>query len=168
MAKKKINIILIIVVLGLWGTVGFRTINQYFGNDTINLNAEVENREISLKKINKDTFELKRIGRDPFLNKQFVEKPSFVAVSYHAPLKKIAKPSAPVPKPKFDIPWPQLQYFGYLKSNDIELVLLKIDSKLHKLKLNDQVNGLIVKKKFKDSIEVVFNSQSKIIHAKKS
>lgn len=169
MAKKKINILLIIVVLGLWGTVGFRTINRYFGNDAVNLSSEVQNREISLKKINKDTFELKKIGRDPFLNKQFVEKPAFAAsVSYHAPIRKAVKPSPTVSKPKFDMPWPQLQYFGYLKSNDIELVLLKIDSKLHKLKLNDEVNGLIVKKKFKDSIEVVFNSQSRIIHTKKN
>ncbi|MNK39494.1 hypothetical protein D3C87_581040 [compost metagenome] len=167
MAKKKINIILIIVVLGLWGTVGFRTINRYFGNDAINLSSEVQNREISLKKINKDTFELKKIGRDPFLNKQFIEKPAFVAaVSYHAPIRKAVKPLPTVPKPKFDTPWPQLQYYGYIKSNNLELVLLKIDSKLHKLKLNDEVNGLIVKKKFKDSIEVVFNSQSKIIRLK--
>ncbi|KAF2342588.1 hypothetical protein [Flavobacterium tistrianum] len=169
MAKKKINIILIIVVLGLWGTVGFRTINRYFGNSDVNLSPEAHNSDISLKKVNKDTFELKKIGRDPFLNKQFVEKPAFVAsVSYHAPVRKAIKPSPAIPKPKFDMPWPQLQYFGYLKSNDIELVLLKIDSKLHKLKLNDEVNGLTIKKKFKDSIEVVFNSQSKIIHAKKN
>ncbi len=168
MAKKKINIILIIVVLGLWGTVGYRTINRYFMDNVSVINAEIANHNVSLKKINKDTFELKKVDRDPFLNRQFNEKPVFVtSVSFHAPIKKALKPT-PVPKVKYDIPWPQLQYFGYLKSNDIELVLLKIDSKLHKLKLNDEVNGLLVKKKFKDSIEVVFNSQSRIIHAKKS
>lgn len=165
MAKKKINIILVIVVLGLWGTVGFRTINRYFGNDGINLNSEVQNREISLKKINKDTFELKKIGRDPFLNKQFIEKP-VAAVSYHVPIRKVAKPLPTVPKLNFDTAWPQLQYYGYLKSNNLELMLLKIDSKLYKLKLNDEVDGLIIKKKFKDSIEVVFNSQSRIIRLK--
>ena len=71
-----------------------------------------------------------------------------------------------VSKINYNISWPQLQYFGYIKSNTQELVLLKIDSKLHKLKLNDEVNGLIVKKKYKDSIEVFFNSQSKTIHIK--
>jgi len=166
MAKKKINIMLIIVVLGLWGTVGFRTINRYFVNNDGVVNTEIGNHNVSLKKIIKDTFDLKKVGRDPFLNKQFNERPVFVAsVSYHAPVKKIVK-SVPVPKVKYDIAWPQLQYFGYLKSNDLELVLLKIDSKLHKLKLNDEVNGLIVKKKYKDSIEVFFNSQSKVIHIK--
>ncbi|MFD1602352.1 hypothetical protein ACFSJW_22025 [Flavobacterium artemisiae] len=166
MAKKKINIILILVVLGLWGTVGYRTINRYFGNSDIYLNAQAHSSEISLKKINKDTFELKEIRRDPFLNKQFNEKPVLTStVSYHAPVKKTVIP-VPVPKIKYDIPWPQLQYFGYLKSNNQELVLIKIDSKLHKLKLNDEANGLIVKKIYKDSIEVSFNSQNKIIHIK--
>lgn len=165
MAKKKINIILILIVLGLWGTVGYRTISRYFGVDNGIINPEIQNREISLKKINKDTFELEKVARDPFLNKQFTEKKIVTApIAYHLPIKKTVKP-LPLPKIKSDINWPQLKYFGYLKSNNLELVLLKIDSKLHKLKLNDEVNGLIVKKKFKDSIEVVFNSQSKIIRA---
>ncbi|AXB56849.1 hypothetical protein [Flavobacterium fluviale] len=163
MAKKKINIILILVVLGLWGTVGYRAIKNYFGNNDGAVNTEIGNHNVSLKKINKDTFDLKKVGRDPFLNKQFEEKQvsSAVLVSYH-PIKKIVTPS--IPKPSSNINWPQLKYFGYLKSNNQELVLLKIDSKLHKLKLNDEVNGLVVKKKYKDSIEVFFNSQRKTIH----
>ncbi len=166
MAKKKINIILIIVVLALWGTVGYRAINRQLSGNEIILKKQNQLTNTTINQIIKDTFVLEKIGRDPFLNKQFNEKPVFVAsVSYHAPVKKIVKPVT-VPKVKHDVPWPQLQYFGYLKSNDVELVLLKIDSKLHKLKLNDEVNGLIVKKKYKDSIEVFFNSQSKVIYIK--
>ena len=167
MAKKKINIILIIVVLSLWGTVGYRTITRYFTNNESDINPEISNHYVSLKKINKDTFELKKIGRDPFLNKHYNEKPAFVAsVSYHAPVKRVLKPTPVAPKVNTNISWPQLQYYGYIKSNDQELVLLKIDSKLHKMKLNNEVNGLVIKKKFKDSVEVFFNSQRRIIHIK--
>jgi len=166
MGKKKINIILIIVVLCLWGTVGFKTVNRYIGSDEGILNTKVQNREISLKKINKDTFKLEKVNRDPFLNRQYREETAVqTPIVYHAAIKKTPKPAA-VPKVKSTIPWPQLQYYGYLKSNNQELVLLKIDSKLHKMKLNDEVNGLVVKKKFKDSIEVAFNSQSRIIRTK--
>jgi hypothetical protein len=52
------------------------------------------------------------------------------------------------------------------KEKNEELILLKIDSKLCKLKLNELSNGLIIKKKYKDSIEVFFNSQTKIIRLK--
>ncbi|WP_343696892.1 hypothetical protein [Flavobacterium sp.] len=167
MAKKKINIILIIVVLGLWGTVGYRTVSRYFGTNNVTFNTEVQNKNISLKKVNKDTFELEKINRDPFLNKQFQETPSITqkAVVHHSVIKKA--PLAVIPqKPNANISWPALKYFGYIKSKDQEMVLLKIDSKLHKLKLNDQVNGLVVRKKYKDSIEVFFNSESRIIRLK--
>ncbi|PAM93717.1 hypothetical protein B4N84_15690 [Flavobacterium sp. IR1] len=165
MIKKKINIILIIVVLSLWGTVGYRTIKNYFGdNKTITI-SESQTQNVSLKKVNKDTFQLEKVIRDPFLNKQLEEKTTVKEyVSNPIPIKKTVKTL--VPKYNTNIDWPQLQYFGYLKSNDQELILLKIDSRLYKLKLNSEVNGLIVKKKFKDSIEVFFNSQSRIIRLK--
>lgn len=163
MAKKKINIILIIVVLGLWGTVGFKTINRYFGDNTVISNTETHTKTVSLKRIDKDTFALEKINRDPFLNKQFQEQAApEKLVSYHNPIKKVTP--ILIKKPIVNVNWPTLKYFGYLKSKDQELVLLKIDAKLHKLKLNDPVDGLIVKRKFKDSIEVSFNSQSRIIH----
>ncbi|MBF4485847.1 MULTISPECIES: hypothetical protein [unclassified Flavobacterium] len=163
MAKKKINIILIIVVLGLWGTVGFKTINGYFGQNTVIANTEIQTKNLSLKRIDKDTFALEKINRDPFLNKQFQQQAARVKlVSYHNPVKKV--PAIVPKKPITNLNWPTLKYFGYLKSKDQELVLLKIDSKLHKLKLNDPVDGLVVRRKFKDSIEVSFNSQNRIIH----
>ncbi|MDR6764528.1 hypothetical protein J2Y38_004761 [Flavobacterium sp. 2755] len=165
MAKKKINIILIIVVLGLWGTVGFKTINRYFGDSSIIANTETHSKNVSLKKIDKDTFELEKINRDPFLNKEYRDNPVPKPVTYHHPIKK-APPVIKIPKPVVNINWPALKYYGYLKSKDQELVLLKIDSKLHKLKLNDPVNGLVVRKKYKDSIEVFFNSEARIIHLK--
>lgn len=165
MAKKKINIILIIVVLGLWGTVGFKTVNRYFGDNSIITNTKTLTKDVSLKKIDKDTFELEKINRDPFLNKEYQDNPVPKPVTYHHPIKKTT-PVIKIPKPVVNINWPALKYYGYLKSKDQELVLLKIDSKLHKLKLNDPVNGLVVRKKYKDSIEVFFNSEARIIHLK--
>lgn len=167
MAKKKLNIILIILVLALWGTVGYRALNRQFsGNETIPEQQKQGN--ISINQINKDTFKLEKINRDPFLNKQFqadVAAPVRIASSY-IPAKKTVSP--PVTKANPDLHWPMLAYFGYInnKERSQELVLLKIDSKLFKLKLNDPVNGLIVKKRYKDSIEVFFNSQSRMIRIK--
>jgi len=163
MAKKKINIILIIVVLVLWGTVGFKTINRYFNYNTVIANEEMQTKNVSLKIIDKDTFDLEKVHRDPFLNKQIEEQKTQVkVVSYYKPVKKVTQ--ILIKRPIVNLNWPTLKYFGYLKSKDQELVLLKIDSKLHKLKLNDNINGLVVKRKFKDSIEVSFNSENRIIH----
>jgi hypothetical protein len=166
MAKKKINIILILIVLGLWGTVGFRALNHRLSSDILLTEKLNQTRNITIDQINKDTFELEKINRDPFLDKKFqsaIISPK-KQISHYSSIKKGSAPV--IIKPNPDIHWPTLTYYGYLKSKDQELVLLKIDSKLCKLKLNDPINGLIVKKKYKDSIEVCFNSQSKIIRLK--
>lgn len=166
MAKKKINIILILVVLALWGTVGYRTLSRQLSGEALLPEKLNQTRDITINQINKDTFELEKINHDPFLNKEFqtaiiVPKKQ---IPHYSSIKKVL--ASLILKPNPDIHWPTLTYYGYLKSKDQELVLLKIDSKLCKLKLNDPINGLIVKKKYKDSIEVYFNSQSKIIRLK--
>jgi hypothetical protein len=169
MGKKKINIILIIVVLGLWGTVGYRAINRQFSGDEMILEKENLHGNTTINQINKDTFKLEKINRDPFLNKQFqtavVAAPiKTVFHNYTKPVKKAPVPT--VPKSDPNLRWPTLTYYGYIGSKNEELVLLKIDSKVCKLKVNDPLNGLIVKKRYKDSIEVSFNTQTKMIRLK--
>ncbi|PKB18321.1 hypothetical protein [Flavobacterium sp. 5] len=167
MAKKKINIILLLVVLGLWGTVGYRALNRQFSDSNVVFEKQNSKDNVTINQINKDTFKLEKINRDPFLNKQYntvvtTRRP----ISNYLPVKKIITPV--VQKAIPNINWPTLTYYGYIgsKERNEELVLLKIDSKLCKLTLNKPINGLIVKKKYKDSIEVFFNSQTKIIKLK--
>ncbi|WP_269234874.1 hypothetical protein [Flavobacterium flavigenum] len=164
MAKKKINIILILLVLGLWGTVGYRALYRQFADSEITNSIQDQKYNVAIKQINKDTFKLEKINRDPFLNKEF-QNTAIIAVSKktisHNTVKKVMV--QPVPKKQANISWPSLQYYGYLKSKDKELVLLKIDSKLYKLKLNETQNGLTIRKKYKDSIEVTFNSETRMI-----
>jgi hypothetical protein len=144
MAKKKINIILIIVVLALWGTVGYRALNRQLSGNEIILEKQDQYNNTTINQINKDTFELEKINRDPFLNKQFqtaVVIPRSI-ISYHKTIKKVAAPI--VPKGDPNLRWPTLSYHGYIgsKERNEDLVLLTIDSKLRKLKLNDPLNGL--------------------------
>nr|WP_294922404.1 hypothetical protein [uncultured Flavobacterium sp.] len=163
MAKKKINIILILVVLGLWGTVGYRALYRQFSNIEIIDTKQNQKNNVSIKQINKDTFELEKINRDPFLNKEQNTSVVVRPISHTSVKKTVVKT---VQKPQSNLSWPTLKYYGYLKSKDKELVLLKIDSKLYHLKLNEPQNGLIIKKKYKDSILVFFNSETKMIHIK--
>lgn len=163
--KKNINIVLILVVLGLWGTVGYKTINQYFfPKNQIDVTSATYSGN-TIKIAEKDTFELKPIARDPFLSRSLVvtEKPKTIVV-------RTVRPSQPtLPKePKYTAPFPTINYYGYIKSTDKknELVLLKINSKLNKVRLNDNIEGLIVKKIFKDSIQVSYNGEIKSFRKK--
>lgn len=169
MVKKRINIILIIVVLALWGTVGYRAFNRQFSGNKVFLEKQNQDSNVTLKQINKDTFKLEKISRDPFLNKQLQSMiaTSTRSTSNYVSVKKTIIPVAPKADP--NISWPILIYYGYFgsKEGNQELVLLKVDSKLCKLKINTPYNGLVVKKKYRDSIEVSFNSERKIVRLKK-
>ncbi|MFB3389831.1 hypothetical protein [Flavobacterium sp. LAR06] len=165
MDKKKINIILIIVVLALWGTVGYRALNRQFTNNKVILEKQNKLNNAAITQTDKDTFKLVKINRDPFLNKQFqtVIETQKAITSYHKVAKKVVVPN--VPKGDPNLLWPRLSYHGYIgsKERNEDLVLLTIDSKLSKLKLNYPVNGLVVKKRYKDSIEVFFNAETRMI-----
>jgi hypothetical protein len=165
MAKKKINIILILIVLGLWGTVVYKASHHSFNNEIV-AKKQNQDSDFILNQINKDTFQLDKINRDPFLNKSFRDAVVISNENISNYSSKPKKPSPIVTKIKQNSDWPTLAYYGYIKSKDQELILLKIDSKIFRVKLNDPINGLIVKKKYKDSVEVRFNSETRIISLK--
>ena len=114
MAKKKINIILIIIVLSLWGTVGYRALNRQFTDNEVILEKQSKLDNATINQINKDTFKLEKINRDPFLNKQFqtavaVPRP---VISHYKAVKKTVIPI--IPKGDQNLRWPSLSYHGYI------------------------------------------------------
>lgn len=165
MVKKKINIILIVVVLGLWGSVFYKTINRFFTSKELAVNNASGSATVKFNQINKDTFALENVSRDPFLNKQVqqaVSRPQrqYVPNPNHS---AVVKKAAPAPTMKQLIVWPAISYHGYIKDSRGEMVILKIDSKMFRLRKNDLVEGLMIKKISSDSLEVDFNKERKVI-----
>lgn len=164
-AKKKINIVLIMLVLGLWGTVAYKTVSQYFFSKELVANKTQLNNELNLNQINKDTFNLEKVARDPFLNRQN-RTDSLVSKKYYSEIPNVKIKTNPIVlKPKVIINWPLISYHGYIRSKDKneELILVKIDKRLYKLRKDDEIEGVTVKKVYNDSIEVNFNKGKKII-----
>ncbi|QSB27648.1 hypothetical protein [Flavobacterium sp. CLA17] len=166
MVKKKINIILIVVVLGLWGSVFYKTINRFFTSKELAVNNPAGSATVKFNQINKDTFALENVNRDPFLNKQVQEVVSrpqrqYVPNSNHS--GALVKKATAAPTIKHLIVWPAISYHGYIKDSRGEMVILKIDSKMFRLRKNDLVDGLMIKKISSDSLEVDFNKEKKII-----
>lgn len=159
--KKKINIMLIVIVLGLWGTVAYKTISQFFYPKEVVSNQAVIENNLDLNKLNKEDFQLEKIIRDPFLN-GLTKSDSILKIS-HPKIEKTRKPD--IIKIKPSVNWPSISYYGYLKSSNKqdELVLVKIDGILFKLRKDDSVGDIILKKVYKDSIELNYNKQKKII-----
>lgn len=164
--KNKINIALIALVLGLWGTVAYKHIYKYFAStEIINLESERSN-QINFNEIKKDTFLLESISRDPFLNKKNYIEPVFTESQ-----TKIEKPIAiKIPEVyKPEIICPNIEYFGFIKSNNKndELILVKISNRLYKSRKNDLIEDVLLEKVARDSIVVFFNKKRKVVKLKK-
>lgn len=159
--KKKVNIVLLLVVIGLWGTVVYRYVKRFFyqSNDVLN-QTSIANRKIN-KIVAKDSFELPTITRDPFLNKNTVVKTTLVHKQVLKNRQPITKPSVPKQMAKNAQPMPSIKYYGYIKSTGAvgELFLLRVNGKLLKIKLNQEIENLKVTQLKNDSIKIVYNKK---------
>lgn len=158
MAKKKINILLLAVVLGLWGTVAYRYLDRFFA-DGAQKQAVTHRQTATFTARAKDTFELASVSRDPFLNRLTAERKAVGARPRLRPsgVKKAVKPAV-------ETPFPSVGYFGYVKSGQQkELVVLKINGKLVKLHAGEARDGYKVGKIYKDSVQVTAGGQTRYI-----
>ncbi|MCO6173445.1 hypothetical protein NHF50_00145 [Flavobacterium sp. NRK F10] len=156
MTKKHINIVLIAVVVALWGTVLYKYVNRFFANNDIAYTPEEFSAPV-ITQIKKDTFNLQPLIRDPFLGKILTKKED------HPSPRNIVQSSIPKRsvEPKVTKPFPIVKYFGYIKSQDKseELILLKINNRLERVRLNSDIEGLLVKEIYKDSVIVSYGKE---------
>ncbi|GEP50165.1 hypothetical protein FNO01nite_08370 [Flavobacterium noncentrifugens] len=95
--------------------------------------------EATLKIRQKDTFALMPLRRDPFLNSTV--NSGKAPIRHAVAIKTIKKAEVP----KNVLPFPQVNYYGYIKSNQQqkELVMLKVDDKLVRLRTGESESGIL-------------------------
>lgn len=156
--KKIINIGLIVFVIVLWGTIVYRYVNNYFYSQSPII--EEDYNQYSLININKrDTFNLANIIRDPFLGKS-TKKYKSISINNNSFLKVTNKISKPISS-ELQMPIPTIQYFGVIKSSSKkdELIIVKINNVVKKIRLNSEFEGVKFNKVFKDSILISYNKK---------
>ncbi|GGX27249.1 hypothetical protein [Aquimarina muelleri] len=161
MNKKVINSILISFTVIIWALVSYKVF-KYFNSDTQipdNSNTILISDSSSLFNFSKDTFDLKKVHRDPFLGEiNSTREPKINTVLQSR--SKNTKNSKPI-----RYVWPKLNYYGYVKgvNSSSELILIKIDNKLRKIREGKQLEGIVLKKVYRDSIIVMMNKELKTI-----
>ncbi|TRW27533.1 hypothetical protein FMM05_02520 [Flavobacterium zepuense] len=160
MTKKSINIILIIVVLSLWGTAGYRYLSNFFTSDTLKA-VNSHKTDIKFKDVKRDTFLLQPLAIDPFLHDAYaIPKPPVMHIKTTTINFKTRNTEKTL---KSVISWPDIHYYGFIQSqNKNQVVLVKIDDKLFKMHKGEIINGIYIKEMFKDSISLVFNKERKV------
>lgn len=163
--KKKINILLLIAVLGLWGSVLYRLVKNYMVSNENNKLVEQRISTIPVTKLKKKPYEFNPLSRDPFLDQIYntsIEVKRETSVS-----KVFGKQKIKDEVSKFNkvISFPNIQYYGVIQSssNNKEVVLLKINGQLVRLSKSGESEGVKIKQVYKDSVKVLFSNQTKVI-----
>jgi len=158
--KKKINILLLLAVLSLWGIAGYRFFKIFFLKPH-NIVAAARNYTGAVPLITRDTFVLNPVSRDPFLDRSQQE-----IVPAKASLKSSGNRHAVFNKNIVVMPlqWPAVSYYGYIKpAKNEELAMIKINNVLFKMHEKDSKESITLKKIYKDSVRIMYNKQLKTI-----
>jgi hypothetical protein len=153
MKNKRAVYIVLPAVIGLWALVVYKVFQLYSPtNQEGQLHSSFVPPILTLN--NNDTFSIIADYRDPFLGKMQAE----VKQTKHNP----APPSQKIP---VVLTWPNVSYGGVIKSrkSNEQVCMVSINGQSIFMKVGDSNADVQLKKIYNDSIEVVFNKQTKFI-----
>ena len=160
MKSKRTTYIMLLVVVGIWGLIGFKIWKGLQGDD--DFVAPGGDKLVTPKNRNTpDTFSLLANYRDPFLGKtQTISAPNtFTASTSPKEKQVIAKPEPIVNT------WPEMRYGGFVKKSgqDKAAGFLSIAGSSEIVSPGQQVREFTVGRIWRDSVEVMRGKEKKII-----
>ena len=152
MKNKKSVYILLPIVIAIWGAVIYQFMS--FGSSDANIHPKSSLSLPTIQNAKVDTFSISADYRDPFLGKVAEVKKSDIPKVKAVPMQV-----------KSALPWPTISYGGVIKNqkSSKQLCLLSISGQDNIAQAGDVVEGVELKKVWKDSIEVLFQQEKRII-----
>ena len=153
MKNKKTVYLVLPIVIGLWALVIYKVVHIYSSSDETVVASSSFVPPI-LKSNFSDTFSIAATYRDPFLGKTVSPTVSKTSIAPQ-PLKKISEPTK----------WPGITYGGVIKSrkSNAQLGMVSINGQTNFMKEGDVISDVLLKKIYKDSIDVVFQKEKRVV-----
>lgn len=152
MSKQGKTYILLVVVLGIWGFLGFKVVS-FIGEEDSEVAVLVNPTTPILEEpLERETIVIQADYRDPFLDKPYIKK-----------VKKAQKRKAPTKKP--EPPKMQISYSGMVgeAGSSDRLFFVTISGQQHLMSLKDQVQEVQLVWGNKDSIRVQYSGHKEYI-----
>ena len=143
---------MIVAVLGVWGTIGYKMRNGLSTKDTVVTGNDYEINFSPKKTAINQTFEISSVDKDPFLgtltNKQSIN------------IKKKPKKNL-----KSEINSPIISYLGLIKQqqSNNQIFIIKINNNQHLIKKGQEIDGVNLVKGDSKSITVKLNGKNETI-----
>jgi len=152
--KKKKTYLLLVAVLGLWGTIAYQVLSALSPKEP-SVASENISVDFSPKKTKIDTFSITQVKRDPFLGK--------LSKSPHKATR--SKGKTITKKNDADNPWPQIQYQGMVKKQGAtsEIFIITINQQQYLLKRNQELENVKLLRGNAKEIVVRFNKEIKTV-----
>lgn len=161
MKSKRTTYLLLAVVAGIWGLIGWKVWKGLQGDDAVLAVPDKAVRPKTSLPLS-DSFVLIANYRDPFLGRAA------------APVRNISttpnttnRTQTPVvaPPPPVAMPWPEIRYGGFVKKagQDAAAGFLVISGGSEIVRQGQQVAGLTVGRVWRDSVEVFRGKEKRII-----
>ena len=121
--------------------------------------TESFSKQASFFDIKRNDFDISTIKSDPFGINEKRKKKSIVNTQPKTSLSSTAK------KKILKKLWPDITYFGFVKSNanTTRLALLKINNRVYRKREKEDINDILIKKVYNDSIILSLNNEIKTI-----
>lgn len=152
MGDKIKKYILFGLVLLIWGIIAYRIIN--ITKPSSNQHRESYDSRNRFEKGKIDTFKLLLNYPDPFVYFKTSERQDNKKMPIEKAIKEAGQSKTFV---KGDVKWPDVLYGGIIKNNisGKQILLLTINKKEYLMKVNDTLEGLLIKEVYPDSIKLL-------------
>jgi hypothetical protein len=161
MKKKGTQYLLLIVVLGIWGVIGFRFYSFISPEEEVAVNQEYKVSQLTLQSAKKN-YPVICDYPDPFLKgisyrKNERKNNDANLLSQSTKKEKITKPLPPQ--------FPAVQLAGVIsnKQSGKKSAIMILEGKEYSLAAGESVNGLKLSKIFSDSVLVTYQKKNKMI-----
>ncbi|WP_422106024.1 hypothetical protein [Winogradskyella sp.] len=149
MKTKKKTYVLLVLVIGVWGTIAYKIVTALHPDMpkmqqqefVVNTNYKVETAV--------DTFSIRKVNRDPFLGTYMIKA---------SPKKTRVK--------KQTLLWKPIQYHGIVKNGKNKLFIVSIDGKQHLLKKGQTKDSVKLLNGNAKSITMRYKTSSKTFRLK--
>ena len=161
MKSKRTTYLLMAVVAGIWGLIGWKVWKGLQGDDDFSLPAE---RVVQSKKKNQlsDSFELIANYRDPFLGKTSVSAPAVSTPAVRT--TPTEKTTITKPEPATNT-WPEIRYGGFVKKSGQEngAGFLIINGSSEIVTRGQTIQNITIVQLWRDSVQVMRGKERRII-----
>lgn len=160
MKNRKTAYIMVPVVLAIWGMIGWKVYAAMKDVQPVVKNAVDKKTDLSPSKI-PNTISLIADYRDPFLDKNIPAKINSKNENRNSKPAIVKIP----PASKVEPAWPKITYHGLIKrTNEQKMVgFLSVNGESYFIKGEEAAGEVFVGKLWKDSAEIIFGKEKKIV-----